>query len=160
ALFTDKACDRVEIGASGRALSIERDRGPGVRRAQYRFRLRNDAEQRDRQDLLDVVDRQHLTLLDPLQRIAREQQMHVDGLEIVRGPPRFRGQNPEDTVAVANRGDFGVGDDDRAIGEIERSNCAVLDARWTVAHYVIEILLQFLKHPLDAVAFQRLFVAG
>ena len=47
-----------------------------------------------------------------------------------------------------------------AVGEIERGDRAVLDARRAVADDVVELLLQLLEHPLDAVALQRVLVAG
>ena len=65
ALLAEKTGNRVEIGPTGRALLVEGDRRTGIRRAQHRFRFRDDAEQRDRQDFLDVLDRQHLALCDP-----------------------------------------------------------------------------------------------
>ena len=85
--------------------------------------------------------------------------MLVDRRLVALGAARSRGEDADDAVAVAHRGDFGVGHDDRAVGEIERGERAVLDAGRAVADDVVELLLQLLHHPLDALALQRVLVA-
>ena len=157
-MLADKARDRVEIGAARRALLVENNRGPGVGGLQHRFRFGDYAEQGDRKDLLDVLDRQHFALFNALQRIAGQQQMHLDRLQIVFGAARFGSQDADDPVAVAHRGNLGVGDDDRAVGEIESGDRTVLDPGRAVADNIVEAVLQLIEHPFDPVALQGLLV--
>src|SRR5580704_4941722 len=84
--------------------------------------------------------------------------MHLDRLQIVFGAARLGRQDADDPVAVADRGHLGVGDDDRAVSEIERGDRTMLDPGRAVAHDIVEVFLQLVEHPLDPVALQGLLV--
>ena len=60
------AGDHVPIGLAGLAIAVQDDRHAGVGRVEHRLRLGDDAEQVQRQDLLHVLDAQHLAGLHPL----------------------------------------------------------------------------------------------
>ena len=96
---------------------------------------------------------------DPPRIVAGQQQVEFDRRLVALGAPRARRQDADDAVAVAHRGDFRVGDDDRRVGEIQRRDRAVLDAGRAVADDVVELLPQLFEHALDALALQRILVA-
>src|SRR5688572_10611787 len=59
-LLSEKPVDDVPVGLGYvRALHVD-GWGPLVRRQQHGLRLRDHADERDAQDVLDVLDREHL----------------------------------------------------------------------------------------------------
>src|SRR5260370_24450336 len=84
--------------------------------------------------------------------------MDLDRVEVVFGTARFGSQDPDDPVAVAHRGNLGVGYDDRAVGEIESGDRTMLDPGRAVADDIVEVFLELVEHPLDPVALQRFLV--
>src|SRR5260370_5208957 len=84
--------------------------------------------------------------------------MDLDRVEVVFGTARFGSQDPDDPVAVAHRGNLGVGYGARAGGERESGDRTVLDPGRAVADDIVEVFLQLVEHPLDPVPLQRFLV--
>src|SRR5260370_16627780 len=84
--------------------------------------------------------------------------MDLDRVEFVFVTARFGRQDADDPVAVAHRGNLGVGYDDRAVGEIESCDRTMLDPGRAVADDIVEVFLELVEHPLDPVALQRFLV--
>src|SRR5215831_12794456 len=87
-IAVEPAC-RVEIGAGYVALAAaDRDRRAEIGSPQHLLALRNDAEQRYRQDFAHVIDAEHLTTRNPRRIEPGDQEM------LVQAPPSLDFQRP------------------------------------------------------------------
>src|SRR5690606_30288876 len=160
AVLAEEAADHVGVGL-GNVRALEVDGGCAlVRCVQHRFGFWDDPDQRHAQQLLHVLVRQHLAVIDALGRIARDQQVLLDRLAAFSGALGLALQDAEDAVRVAHRRDLGVGGDDGFVGEGQRHHGAALDTGGGVAHHVVEgHVLEIGQHLLDAFLGQRILVA-
>ena len=130
--------DGVDIGAGRRAVGIvQRHRRADIGRLQHVLALGNDAEQRRREDFEDVVDREHLAARRARRIVARDQDVLLDPLALLR----LHGlgiEHADDAVGIAHRGDLGIGDDDGLVGIAHRQRGAALDAGRAVADDPVE----------------------
>src|SRR5574343_553098 len=111
-LFAEETGDDVLVGLGGIGLLLVDDRGALVGGLQHFFRFRDDAEDLDAQDFLDVLVRQHLAGFDAGRVVAGDQQVFLDRLAAFDGAPGLGLQDAEDAVGVAYRRHFRVGDDE------------------------------------------------
>ena len=132
-----------------------------VRRLQHVLRFGNHANQRNAQNILNVLHRQHLAFRHAFGRIARNQQMLFHRFAAL-GFARFALQNAQDAVGVAHGRNFGVGGDDCFIGKIQRHQRARFNARGRIAHhkFKVQITNQFFEHFAHALFGERVFIAG
>ena len=126
------------------------------------MRFGNDADERDAQDVANVLYGQHFAFVDAFGRIAGNQQVFFDRTALFRFAG-FALQDTQDAVGITDAGYFGVGSNDGFVGEVERHQCALFDTGWRVADDVFEshlVAAQFLHDFFDAFTGQRVFVAG
>mmetsp|Transcript_59446 Transcript_59446/g.140617 ORF Transcript_59446/g.140617 Transcript_59446/m.140617 type:complete len:388 (-) Transcript_59446:74-1237(-) len=160
-VFAKKTRHHVLVGL-GHIGAREMDgRRALVGRLQHALALGDDADQRRAQDLVDVVQAQHLAAFDAVGVVARDEQMLLDGLGTFDGALGLAAEHAEDAVAVAYRRDLGVGHHQRLVGVVHRHQRAGLDAGRRIADDVVKLhLLQLVQHALDAFLLQRVLVAG
>ena len=119
--------------------------------AQHVGRLGDDANQVERQQALNVVQRQHVALCRPGGLVARDQQVLPDRLSRLQRTRGGFAEQADDAVGVAHAGDFGVGDHHRHVGVVHGHARAVFNASGRVTHDVVEAhgaqLDQDLVHP-------------
>ena len=113
------------------ARLVEHDRLAPIRRVDDFFVVGHDAEQLDREDLADVVDREHVAAAHHLGAQAVDDQPHR--LAAVA-------ELADDAVGVANRAHFGRRHDDRFVGAGDRVAKAGFDAGRAVDEDVVRLL--------------------
>ena len=126
----DAGRNRPKRGADRRV--VERDRLALVRRDDHVGFVRDHAEQRQPQDGVDVLDREHLAFLDERGAQPVDDQF---------GRPAV-GQQPDDAVGVADGRDLGRADDDGVLRAGDRVAEAEFDSRRAIDQHVLEALAQ------------------
>ena len=84
--------------------------------------------------------------------------MLVDLAVLTLGAARLAGEQSQNPIRIADRGYFGIGDDDGIVGEIHGQMCALLDARRRIAKDVIEVLGHLFEDATDAVLSEGILV--
>src|SRR6185437_3157347 len=123
-------------------------------------RLRHHTYYIEPQDLFHVIHTHHLSARDPPRVVSRQQKMFLHTAVALLRALRLAREQSQDTVGVADRGDFGIDDHHRAIGVIHREVRALFDTGRGVAEDVIEATGdQLIEYPSDALDGQRVLVA-
>ena len=159
-VFSQVAGHQIVIALACVAFAVEDHRGAGVGGVQHGLGFGNDTQQVQAEDLLHILDTEHLAFLDPFRGVAGQQQVLPDRLAIVLGAVRLARQDSQHTVRIAHRGDFRIGDDDSIISEIHGHDGPVFDAGGGVADDVVESFTQLIEYAANAFEGQSLFVAG
>src|SRR3546814_7585814 len=77
-ILAKEARDQIVVGTASIGLLVGNHWRTGIRRGQHSRRFRHDPEQRNRENFLDVIDREHLALGDTRRVVARQHQMFLD----------------------------------------------------------------------------------
>src|SRR3546814_10943135 len=72
-ILAKEARDQIVVGTASIGLLVGNHWRTGIRRGQHSRRFRHDPEQRNRENFLDVIDREHLALGDTRRVVARQQ---------------------------------------------------------------------------------------
>src|SRR5574343_143337 len=137
-LLAEEAGDDVLVGLGSVGFLLVDDRGALVGGLQHFFRFRDDAEDLDAQDLLDILGREHLAGFDAARVVAGDQQVFLDRLAALDGAARRGLQDAEDAGGVAHRRDFRIGHDQRLVGKGQRHHGAGPNASRRGADDVVE----------------------
>src|SRR5882757_904287 len=87
--------------------------------------------------------------------------MLLDSAIALLGSSGLAGQQAENAIRVADRGNFRIDDHDRTIRKIHGEVGALLDAGGRIADDVFEaVLRELIEHALHAVAGERILVAS
>src|SRR6185437_7603394 len=101
--LAEEARDGIIVGQRSVALVIENDGNAGIGSGKDVRRLRHHAYHIEPQDLLHVVHAHHLSARDPPRVVSRQQEMFLHAAITLLRTLCLAGEQPEDTVGVADR---------------------------------------------------------
>src|SRR6478736_1434358 len=120
--------------------------------------FRDDAKQRDAENLKNVFDAEHLAALCTILVVAGQQQVLLHWLAAFRFV-RGRVEQADNAIGIADRRHLRIGDHHGEVGVPHGERRSPLDAGRAVADDPIERRPQLADHALDAVIRERVLVA-